>query len=409
MNTSIGYHTLSFFQRVNGEEFSSLTKDFIAYADKNKDTIKRFPKNNGKEWEYIYKENKGIRWQLQSFEINGYTIQGVRVIINPQALINENYITAANKSNLEDVEKIYNREAAKISRILSKFGSCSLSRLDPCMNIDLKELGFPCTPEQMMTLIKQGNIPKHYKEREKYDKNQHRKIKDKNSFYLESKSTVINYYWKYPKQGENHPNFTFRESSRNVIRLEVQCKYVTLYVLSKDKRQESKYYVDHDKLSTYELYQSIMDGDFNPSIPIDIMLSDDISEEIVKKYVYKILRKGDYFTLDGARSFVKSFNFRREKEARLLYALEMVNAYHGIANAKLNLHDSDLDDFNRSLRDLDSIFLNPVTIPRRWGIKYIPNLLNAFYNYIDPYPRYLMTATECLRKKHLDEFLKKME
>lgn len=105
-------------------------------------------------------------------------------------------------------EKIFNDEAAKISPLLKKLGLCSLSRVDPCLNIDLRELDFPCSAEQMMRLIKQGNIPKHYKERElKYDDKQHRKIMDKTSFYLESKSSVINYYLKYPQQDEGHPNY----------------------------------------------------------------------------------------------------------------------------------------------------------------------------------------------------------
>ena len=38
------------------------------------------------------------------------------------------------------------------------------------------------------------------------------------------------------------------------------------------------------------------------------------------------------------------------------------------------------DDFRRSLRDLDAIRINPVTIPEEYGIKYLPNLLDTYYN-----------------------------
>ena len=406
MNTSIGYHTFAFFQKIKGDEFFKLTQDFISYANTNKD-MKRFPMKNQKGWEYTYEKNKGIRWLLLSSKKNGFTIQGVLVIINPQALIRNNYITAANESDLKEVERIYNSEAARISPILSEFGLCSLSRFDPCINIDLKELGVLCTPEQMMALIKQGNIPKHYKEREGYDTKQHRKVTDKNSFYLESKSAVINYYLKYPKQNEKHPNFLLRESSGNVIRLEVQCNYKKLRALSKDKKQESKYHVDCAGLSVEEIYEMIINGIYSPSIPIDRMVSDDTSEGIINAYIYKVLRKGDYFTLDGARSIVESYNFRRDKEERILYALKMVSDCHGIARAKSKMHGPDLDDFNRSLRGLDDILVNPVTIPRRWNIEYIPNLLQAYYDAI--YEEQIMFEQEYLARKRINEFLYKIE
>lgn len=404
MNTSLGYHTFAFFQKAKEDEFDSLTTNFMVYAKSNND-IKRFPIKNNKGWEYTYKSNKGIRWLLLSFrEKNGFTIQGVMAVINPRVLIERNYIAASKEDDLETVEKIYNSEAAKISPLLLSFGACSLNRADPCLNIDLEELGIPCTPEQMMVLIKRGNIPKHYKERDgEYDKKQRRRVMDKNSFYLESKSAIINYYWKYPKQNEKHPNFAFRELSRNVIRLEVQCKYLKLYSLSKNIRHESKFYIADDNLSMEEFYERLVNDVRNPSIPIDIMLSEDVYDDIIRKYFYRILRKGDYFTLDGARSIVESYNFRRDKEERIIYTLELVNGCHGIAKAKSSLHGLDLIDFNRSLKDLDDMLINPVTIPRRWNIRHIPNLLRAYDD--ASYEEQLIPKQEYLALKRIDEFL----
>lgn len=296
-------------------------------------------------------------------------MHGVIVIVNPKSLIKKDYIAAAKEADFELTEKLFNEEAARISPLLKELGFCSLSRVDPCLNIDLKELNFPCSPEQMMMLIKQGNIPKHYKEREvKYDKKQHRKIKDKNGFYLESKSSVINYYWKYPQQNEGHPNYSFRESSHDVIRMEVQCKYSKLYMLSKNIREKSRFYVSSDDLSLEEMYERLINGIFNPTNPADVILKDEILENITQKHFLKVLRKGDYFTINDARSIVESYNFRREKEERLIYALELVSDCRGIANAKSKLHGPDLDDFKRSMKDLDDILVNPVTIPRRFNI-----------------------------------------
>lgn len=408
MNTSMGYHTFAFFQKLNGHEFSMLTSAFILYAEKNKN-IKRFPiKDKGGRtvaWEYDYEKNKGIRWILKSFQgENGFAIQGVMAIINPKVLIESNYITAAQEKDLEKLEEIFNKEAANISPILLKLGLCSLNRADPCLNIDLEELGMPCSPEQMMILIKQGNIPGRYKERKNYDEKQHRKVTDKNSFYLQNKSSVINFYWKYPQQDKKHPNYPNREASRYVIRFEIQFKYLKLYAISKERKEESKFYRNMEGISVEELFEMAESHEiYHPLIPMDVILSDRILEEVVQKYFYKVIRKGDYFTLDEARDIVRSYHFRRDKEERMIFALESVKEYHGIAEAKSKLHGLDLDDFRRSLKDLDDILVNPVTIPRRWNIKHIQNPLRAYYDSI--YEEQLIPAQECLARRRIDEIL----
>ncbi|WP_027628549.1 hypothetical protein [Ruminiclostridium cellobioparum] len=52
------------------------------------------------------------------------------------------------------------------------------------------------------------------------------------------------------------------------------------------------------------------------------------------------------------------------------------------SRAKSKLQDGELEEFRRTLRELAEIGVNPVIIPREWGIKHIPNLLNAYYNKI---------------------------
>lgn len=409
-NTSMGYHTFAFFQKLDFEEYCTLESDFIGYMGRT-EKLKRSPVENKDRvqigWQFIYKDSKdkGIRWLMVSNKAkNDYVTRGVLTIINPKILLGNNYIVASEEDDLKEVEGIYNREVEKISKILLKFGGCSLNRVDPCLNLDLKELKLPCTPEQTMKLIKRGNIPRHYKERKEcYDEKQRRKIADKDSFYLESKSSTINYYWKYAKQGKKHPNYSQRELSRNVIRLEVQCKYLKLYALSKDIRQESKYYESDERFMTDEMYMRTYEGNNNPVIPIDVVLSEKIYEDIIRKNVYKVLRKGDYFTLDIARDIVVSYHFRSSKEERMIEVLEAINDSHGIAKAKSKLCEKKLARFNQALRELDEILVNPVTIPRRWGIKHIPNLLWAYYDAI--YEEQLVPAQEYYAMKRIEEIL----
>ena len=63
----------------------------------------------------------------------------------------------------------------------------------------------------------------------------------------------------------------------------------------------------------------------------------------------------------------------------------------------------DMDDFKRSLKDLDSIYVNPVTIPRSWGIEHIPNPLKAYYDNI--YEAELLHLSEFNYRKLLSEHL----
>ena len=113
-------------------------------------------------------------------------------------------------------------------------------------------------------------------------------------------------------------------------------------------------------------------------LPSALILTNELSERVTENYFFKIVRKGDYFTYDLARKIIESYHFKRNKEERILYALELVKEHGGIAKAKAKLNHIELNDFKKSLRDLDEILVNPVTIPRRWKIPYIPNLLYAY-------------------------------
>ena len=88
--------------------------------------------------------------------------------------------------------------------------------------------------------------------------------------------------------------------------------------------------------------------------------------------------------------------------ACLLFCL-YCRRYVIIDKAKSKLLGVDLKDFKRSLKDLDDILVNPVTIPRDWGIDYIPNLLRAYFDEI--MEEQVVTSREYLFNEYLSEFL----
>ena len=405
-NSSAGYHTFSLYQKLTSDEYQELNSDFLFYWNRNKDIINRTPMKNSKGkqtgWLYFYCKNKGIQWILNaSSNDKDFSWYGVTSVINPKALLENNYITAARESDLSRVEEIYNCEAQKISKILNNFGEAPVNRADYCINIDLKELGLPCTPEQMMHLIRQGNIPKNFQERLVYNKEQHRFTSEPDCLYLKNKQVHVNYYWKYAQlHDEDHPTFSSREEYRNVIRFEIQYKHNKLYRLLKDKKQDSKFYFpeNHEDYFTMWYY-----GFRNPSIPVDIALTSNISTAVNKKYFYKIVGSGDYFTMKLAKQIVESYQFRTEREERLLFTLEMVKKYRGISKAKSELRGPDLDDFKTSIKDLNAIGINPVTIPKRWNIDHIPNLFRTFEETL--YEEELIPQQEYTARQHIETIL----
>ncbi len=374
--TSIGFHTVTIVKTLTKKEALKLIEDFERYAETN--DIKFFQIRKLKslghldeftKWLYStfpdyyiahYPEYKGILWLLRYSNISpGFIKHGevdkpcsIKATINPKILTGEkDYLAAATVDYLESTEALFNNEAKKISPILGEYRHYSMNRPDYCVNFDLRELKIPCTAEQMIKLIKRGNIPTHYSEWVDDDDSA------KSSFYLESKSVAINCYWKHKQLKAKFNDCPDLEASQNLIRFEVQCKYLKTYLLSKDIKRKQE-------LSEYDVIRE--------------MLSEDFCKEIIKKYFNKVIRRGDYFTLNEAIRQVQLQHFSKKKEARLIMELKRINQFRGIYKVRAALQGDELEILRRTLRDLSEINVNPVTIPREWNITRIPNLLDAY-------------------------------
>lgn len=412
MRSSIGIHTANIFKKTTWKESSALYDDFEKFGNETKELrtrplhineissdadeyIKRLYSGLPKYYRMEYaRKDKGIRWEIRRNKISPAYIKkengedkpcSIKAKITPKVLNGENdYVAAATEDIFRDVENSFNIEAERISPLLGKFDLFSYNRIDYCFNGDTQELKVGCTAEQMMKLIKRANIPSGFTERAKYNKRSNRKKPEKHSFYLTTKgnSVVINCYWKGAQLAEEYPDNPSLEDSRHVIRFEVQCKYPKVHLMSSNIEKRAG---DSDLMIMKEMW------------------SDKVCEDVVTKYFNKVVRKGDYFTLAGARWMVEAHNFRQDKEERLIYALELINECRGIAKAKSKVLGVDLKDFKRSLKDLDDILVNPVTIPREWGIDYIPNLLRAYFDEI--MEEQVMTSREYLFNEYLSEFL----
>ena len=393
MKSAIGLHTTNISQGLKMEEEFSLNSAFYDYMRKGGQITKEPIKNKkgqviGLEYAYKKDHSTGIRWKVFNIEgKNNLRIYRVQAIINPKVLLSKDkdYIGITTESDIHEIKDAFNNVARKISPILGSFDSYSISRVDYCGNFYLEELKIPCTPERMMKLIKMGDIPAHYVEWTKYDNTSRRKKTNPSSFYLVSGSVVVNCYDKGAqlKNDEKHPCQN-KEDAEDLIRFEIQYKNRKLHAMWKNYmcvslEPEPSIPTFSNEEEMDEFYRELMTRQ-RPALPIEPFLSNAICVEVIDKYFRKILRSGDYYTLEKARDIIKMCRFRPKREEKLIKALKMTNDHRGIYKTKLRLMGKDLLEYNRMLNDLDELGINPVTIPRHWGIEHIPNLLNAYYN-----------------------------
>lgn len=369
MVSSLGYHTMELSLKLTVDESLQLMQTF----EKNKDVyIKN--NHNGSVYQrsvYYYigyrQPYKGLSWTLryckhppEYMQIVSHKVEdrccSIKARINPKILLGlDDYIASADRTYLKDLIAVFNQEAKKLSPILKDFFCYSINRIDYCVNFDLEDLRIGLYPADYMVLIQQADIPNHFIEHKEYQGTTHRKKPGLNSFYLKNNSVHINCYWKYYQLQTQFPSVPYIDDSFYIIRFEVQCLYLKTNLMQK-------------QIKDYDNFENL----------ISVMLSDEFCQKVITSYYYKTIGRGDYYSLDAARKKIKSMNFNQNKEDRLLKALKLVNLHRGIFKAKSHLQGKELADLKRSMIDLGEIGINPVTIPRERGIKFLPNLLNTY-------------------------------
>lgn len=380
LRSSLGFHTITLSLSISTNEASQLITDFCTYREKT-GTIEIYRKNEKNEPIIYYHSyylplttnikfkdrDRGIRWCIRKSkksESSGYIIEAT---INPKILAGViDYLTAATYTIMGCAVGSFNNISKEISPLLYNFHDYQIARIDYCANISLDEIVPECDPMQIMNLIKRSDIPHHYEEWMEYDYTAHRTKSRPESFYLKSKSVTINYYSKYlqllnisknnEEKGYLPINQEILDASRNILRFEVQCKYHKIYSLS----QEAEKAGDH----SFNKCKSLL-------APIRCIL-------IISSYYKKVIGKGDWYTLSEAIRIIKSQDFNCQKEDHLIQTLKYVSKCRSLAKAKSSCPIEKIGAFIRTLKELETLNINPVTIPREWHIDHIPNLLRSY-------------------------------
>ena len=382
LRSSLGFHTITLsLPLFDNNEAHQLITDFCTYREKTGNI--EIYRINEKNQPVIYyhsdylplktnikfkDKDRGIRWCIrESKGVFNFFDYMVEATINPKILSGViDYLTAATYNDIDLAAANFNEISKKISPLLHSFSDYRITRIDYCVNISLDEFFLECDPMQIMNLIKRSDIAHHYEEWMKYDNISHRMKSRPESFYLKSNSVTINYYSKYlqllnksqenVKKGYPPINQEILDASRNIYRFEVQCKYHKIYSMSQKAKEAGNRSINK--------YKSLLD-------PI-------LCVTIISNYYNKVIGKGDWYTLSTAIQIIKSKCFNSQKEQHLINALKDVSRCRSLVKAKESCPIEKIGTFTRALNQLETLNINPVTIPREWHIEYIPNLLRSY-------------------------------
>lgn len=381
LRSSLGFHTMTLDMSLTATDAHKLLLDFVAYSKtkalkmyqlKERKYITYFPSPNYLPMDvkiYFDGKYKGIHWHIYVDDRFSGMVYIIETTINPKFLAGiTDYLTAATYGDMNIAIFNFNDESKKISSLLGTFNDYRIKRVDYCINICLNDFMPTCAPGQIVNLIKRSDIPSHYKEWMVYDNIAHRMKSRPESFYLCSKSVNINCYSKYLqllnrsqeniKRGSTPIPPEIIDASRNIIRFEVQCKYHKTYSLNKKAEESGNNCVNK--------YKDIL-------APVTYI-------EIISTYYEKIIGKGDWYTLPEAVQIIQSKKFNSQKEKRFIDALKHISQCRSLAKAKSSFQDNELTAFKKTLNELAALNINPVTIPREWNIKHIPNFLRAYFD-----------------------------
>lgn len=215
MRSSLGFHTLGLFLRLNRAEVERLIKHFCAYRKRTgliRIRMRKALSGGQEEWnEYnpLYSgtslilplnlkisyqdKDHGIKWEIRSDRrSDAYKEYLVDAIINPKILGGiHDYITSATYDDMDATITNFNLISKSISPVLGTFEQYTLKRVDYCINFSLDELAPGCSYDQVIKLIKRSDVPPHFNIWTEYDSISHRMKSKYGSFYLMNGSVCI--------------------------------------------------------------------------------------------------------------------------------------------------------------------------------------------------------------------------
>lgn len=266
-----------------------------------------------------------------------YKFMQITIILNPVKLIAKNKLEVIKQEHIEEVKKVFAEEMHRIHTSLPRLEHWTVNRIDYTVNISTPYV------EEYIKLFQRADKPRNFKELY-CSKSKIRKQLD-GSFYLFNDSVTINFYNKESERLSQNFN---KDGAKNLLRLEVQCKK------PKTNTLKVKYDFDSRHLEHY--------------------LNKEIIHQQLEYYYNKTIGAGDYYKLSEAIEKVKESNYTYKTKEKLIDILRCISKCRSIWKAREKSQYTS-SCFNRYLKQIRELGVNPVTIPARWEIGYLKNIL----------------------------------
>lgn len=257
----------------------------------------------------------------------------ITIILNPIKLVNKTRIEVVKEEDLELVYKRFKEVKNKIFIGLPSLEHWDINRVDYAKNIYTEHV------KEYIKLFQRADKPSVFKEL--YCIKSHRRKQLEGSFYLRNKSIVINFYDKEDELMKKNFN---TDGAKNLLRLEVQCNKAKTNNIKNKKGFDIKHVKNYLKM--------------------------DLSEEYIKYYYNKTIGSGDYYKLSMAIEMINDSNYTEKINKRLIEVLKCVNLHRSIWKAREKSIYSK-NSFNKYLKMIRALNINPVTIPNKWKIDYL--------------------------------------
>lgn len=278
------------------------------------------------------------------------------LIIEPQSLIIARRTIDVFDCSDESIYKLKTVLPVAIKNISSTLPTeerWTVSRIDYTVNL------FSEYVEQCVDLVKKGRDPYRYKDT----------INLPGSSYRKSKTVILNFYDKldHIKKTLNSTSSDgyLLDEAKNILRIEVQC-------LNNLKLKHIR--------EKYQLRSNANIYDY---------LRSDIAKETLFYYYKKVIGTGDYYSMNGAIKKIQNSTWSKRKKENIIKWLRLIAQARSVSNARVQflagtvlkntntLVKGSQNTFTNYINSCEEIDLNPVTIPRDWKIKYIPNPIKS--------------------------------
>ncbi len=278
--------------------------------------------------------------QLISKKVDGrykYNFMQMSIIMNPVKLVAKTKLEVIKQKHIEEVKKIFAEEVHRIHSSLPRLENWIVNRIDYAININTPYV------EEYIKLFQRADKPRNLKELY-CSKSKTRKQRE-GSFYLFNDSVSINFYNKEHERLSQNFN---KDGAKDLLRLEIQCKK------PKTNTIKSKNEFDSRHLEHY--------------------LSKEISYQQLEYYYKKTIGFGDYYKLSEAIRIVRESNYSTKTKEKLINVLRLINIHRSVWRAREESRYNS-SCFNRYLKQLRLLGVNPVTIPGRWKVNSLKNIL----------------------------------